>query len=30
VTATDGVILHGATPTELAPIVAKYRRSAEG
>jgi len=26
----DGVILHGATPTELAPIVAEYRRSAEG
>jgi probable F420-dependent oxidoreductase len=24
----DGVILHGATPAELAPIVAEYRRSA--
>ncbi len=23
----DGVILHGATPTELAPIVAEYRRT---
>jgi len=22
----DGVILHGATPTELEPIVAEYRR----
>lgn len=24
----DGVIMHGATPTELAPIVAEYRRTA--
>ena len=24
----DGVIMHGATPSELAPIVAEYRRSA--
>jgi probable F420-dependent oxidoreductase len=24
----DGVILHGATPTELAPIVAEYRKTA--
>lgn len=24
----DGVIMHGATPTELAPIVAEYRRGA--
>jgi hypothetical protein len=23
----DGVIMHGATPGELAPIVAEYRRS---
>ena len=23
----DGVIMHGATPTELAPIVDEYRRS---
>lgn len=26
----DGVILHGATPAELAPIVAEYRRTREG
>jgi hypothetical protein len=24
----DGVILHGATPAELAPILAEYRRTA--
>jgi probable F420-dependent oxidoreductase len=26
----DGVIMHGATPAELAPIVAEYRRSGQG
>jgi probable F420-dependent oxidoreductase len=26
----DGVILHGATPAELAPVVAEYRRTAPG
>jgi hypothetical protein len=26
----DGVLLHGATPAELAPIVDEYRRSATG
>jgi alkanesulfonate monooxygenase SsuD/methylene tetrahydromethanopterin reductase-like flavin-dependent oxidoreductase (luciferase family) len=26
----DGVILHGATPTELAPIVAAYRAGVDG
>jgi hypothetical protein len=24
----DGVIMHGATPSELAPIVAEYRATA--
>lgn len=26
----DGVIMHGATPTELAPILAEYRRTGSG